>query len=368
VNTIPNSVLTLLAGILLTLISFWYGQNHGLLPTAASEEAAVIDRLFNTMMTISVGLFLLVQGILIYAAIRFRHRKGEEGDGPHVEGNIPLEILWTAIPAVIVFGISVYSFNVYTEMGGLDPMAGMSHHVSSTSGVQVAYAPDETGSDVPSPLLTAADARSLSVKALDPRKSMLLADGIGASPARIGQKADVVVDVMGLQYAWLFTYPESGVTSGELHIPVDREIQLNIQAQDVLHAFWLPEFRLKQDAIPGRTTELRFSANRPGNYPVICAELCGPYHGAMNTRAFVESAEEFDAWLQSQVATNPTSGPTVAIGQNRSDGDRLAPVVTSMGLQPTLDEATLQQMPQPDALPPLLSHHHTDAQETGSLH
>lgn len=245
-------------------------------------------------------------------------------------------------------------------------MAGMSHHVSSAPGVQVAYAPDEAGSDVMSPLLTADDARSLSIKALDPRKSMLLADGIGASPTRIGKRADVVIDVMGLQYAWLFTYPESGVTSGELHIPVDREIQLNIQAQDVLHAFWLPEFRLKQDAIPGRTTELRFSANQPGNYPVICAELCGPYHGAMNTRAFVESPEEFDAWLQSQIASNDSSEPSIAIGsQERSDGDRLAPVVTSMGLQSTLDEATLQQMhSQPDALPPLLSHHHTEAQET----
>ncbi|MHC5723490.1 MAG: cytochrome c oxidase subunit II transmembrane domain-containing protein, partial [Nostoc sp.] len=118
---IPSSIWTLLIGIVLTLVSFWYGQNHGLLPAAATDEAVLMDGLFNTMMIVSTGIFLLVEGILIYSAFKYRRRAGDNEDGPPVEGNIPLEILWTAIPAIIVFGISVYSFDVYNEMGGFDP-------------------------------------------------------------------------------------------------------------------------------------------------------------------------------------------------------------------------------------------------------
>ncbi|NEP63323.1 MAG: cytochrome C oxidase subunit II, partial [Symploca sp. SIO2G7] len=92
----------MLIGIAVTLISLWYGQNHGLMPVAASTEAREIDQLFNVMMTIGTGLFLLVEGTLVVALIRFRRRKGDKTDGPHIEGNIPLEILWTAIPTVIV--------------------------------------------------------------------------------------------------------------------------------------------------------------------------------------------------------------------------------------------------------------------------
>jgi cytochrome c oxidase subunit 2 len=124
---IPSQITTLLAGIALTLISLWYGQNHGLLPLAASDEAAQVDALFNMMMTISTGLFLLVQGVIIAAAIKFRRRKDDETDGPPIHGNIPLEIVWTAIPAVMVLIISVYSFEIYNSMGGLDPMASHDH-------------------------------------------------------------------------------------------------------------------------------------------------------------------------------------------------------------------------------------------------
>ena len=114
---IPSQITTLLAGIALTLISLWYGQNHGLLPIAASEEAAEVDALFNMMMTIATGLFVLVQGVIVIAAFRFRRRKDDNTDGPPIHGNIPLEIVWTAIPAVTVLIISVYSFEIYNAMG-----------------------------------------------------------------------------------------------------------------------------------------------------------------------------------------------------------------------------------------------------------
>jgi cytochrome c oxidase subunit 2 len=121
----------LLVGIAITLISLWYGHNHDLLPVAASPEAAEVDQLFDLMMTIAFGLVLLVEGALVVSLIRFRRRTGDNTDGPPIHGNIPLEIVWTAIPAVIVLGIGIYSFDIYNQMGGLDPMASGSHSMAS---------------------------------------------------------------------------------------------------------------------------------------------------------------------------------------------------------------------------------------------
>ncbi|NJK28250.1 MAG: hypothetical protein HC925_06855 [Coleofasciculaceae cyanobacterium SM2_3_26] len=103
---IPTSIITLIVGVALTLISLWVGQNNGLLPVAASEGAPYVDSLFNAMMTLATGLFLLVQGVIVVALWKFRRPKGDRMDGPPIHGNIPLEIVWTAIPAIMVLGIS----------------------------------------------------------------------------------------------------------------------------------------------------------------------------------------------------------------------------------------------------------------------
>jgi len=326
---IPSNILTLLAGVILTLVSLWYGQNHGLLPEAASDEAALVDGLFNSMMTVSIGLFILVQGVLIISAIRFRRRAGDNTDGPPIHGNIPLEIVWTAIPAVIVLVIGVYSFDIYKAMGGFDPQAATDPGI-----VQVAMLPGEQASGL-------IDSQPKPARHVHNH----LALGVGTFPEGEGRPADVNVDVMGLQYAWIFTYPDSGVTSGELHIPVNQEVQLNIKAQDVLHAFWLPEFRLKQDAIPGRDTELRFVPRHIGTYPVICAELCGAYHGAMNTKLYVQSQEDYDGWLQEQIASLSDPNQAIAMraiapSESRSNAEFLAPFASQMGI----DTAALEQL------------------------
>ncbi len=325
----------MLAGIALTLVSIWYGQNHGLLPIAASEEAAIIDGLFNTMMTVSVGLFLLVQGILVISVFKFRRRAGDQADGPPIHGNIPLEIVWTAIPAVVVLVIGVYSFEVYNRLGGFDPNAALDPGVA-----QVAMVPgDEATGLIASPK-----------PKMPGHHHMAL--GIGAMPADEGRAADLVVDVMGLQYAWIFTYPASGVTTGELHVPVGKEVQLNIKAQDVLHAFWLPEFRLKQDAIPGRDAELRFKPTREGEYPIVCAELCGPYHGAMAAKLFVHSSDEFDGWLQQQVASNDNTAQVVAMrSEDRSEADYLTPIVDHTMGKAISPEALAQLHTHPSVTP-----------------
>jgi cytochrome c oxidase subunit 2 len=82
---------------------------------------------------------------------------------------------------------------------------------------------------------------------------------IGASPNREGKPPALMVNLTAMQYAWIVTYPDTGVVSSELHVPVGRETMLNLSANDVIHAFWVPEFRLKQDAIPGRQSEIRFT-------------------------------------------------------------------------------------------------------------
>jgi cytochrome c oxidase subunit 2 len=358
---IPPTITTLLAGIFLTLISLWYGQNHGLLPVAASEEAGKIDGLFNTMMTISTGLYLIVIGALVISAFRFRRRPGDDTDGPPVHGNIPLEILWTAIPAITVLGLAIYSFDVYNEMGGFNPLDHSVAH--GKSGHQMAKMPGAAIAatlDSPPEAITEGQTRNQELQEQatqdaateavrkdlpqlqDAPTQGVTSPRIGPTPERTGKPPALTVNVTGLQFAWIFTYPDTGIVASELHVPNGREVFLDITANDVIHAFWVPEFRLKQDAIPGRQSELRFTPNRVGEYPLICAELCGPYHGAMKTKVIVETPTEFDNWIAEQkLATNPQPAQTVALAPTQKSPDQfLAPFINDLGITPE----TLQQL------------------------
>jgi len=319
---IPVTILTLLAGIAITLVSLWFGLNNNLLPLAATNNAADVDTLFNVMLTISIGLFLLVQGLIVISAIKFRRQPGDESDGPPIHGNIPLEILWTAIPAVLVMGISVYSFQIYNQMGGLDPMNHGGH--AKQPQAQIAMASESFDG----PML-------LADGSVNPEYKKFAAGG-GAAPGKAA--ADVVVNVMGLQYAWIFNYPE-GFVSGELHIPVNQDVELDIVAQDVLHAFWVPEFRLKQDAIPGKDTQLRFTPTEAGTYPIVCAELCGPYHGAMRSQVIVHEQADYDSWMQTQIAAANVEGEAIAMAPPGSaEGNRLDPILRAMDLDIRAEE------------------------------
>ena len=301
----------------MTLISLWYGQNHGLLPIAASSDAGDVDELFDFMMTIATGLFLLVEGVLVYSLIKFRRKKGDMTDGPPIEGNVPLEIVWTAIPTVIVFILSIYSFEIYNRMGGLDPMT------AGDPGPQMAHAHHHS-----------------QLVALDPDQQNI-ALGLGASPDSEQGANPLEIKVNGIQYAWIFTYPD-GVVSGEIHVPVDRPVALNMTAGDVIHAFWLPEFRIKQDVIPGRETNLLFTPNKIGQYPVVCAELCGAYHGGMKTQLYVESEEDYQKWIQENTfAMNDESTESVAMNlAPDSDTEFLTPYAEDVGV----DADTLAQL------------------------
>jgi cytochrome c oxidase subunit 2 len=328
---IPASLLTLIAGILITLISFWVGQNSHLLPVQASEQAPLVDDFFKVMLTIATALFLVVQGAILLFTIIFRRRKGDDADGLPIEGNFSLEILWTAIPSLIVIGLGIYSVEVYQQMGGFAPATSMVAHMHSGS----SHAAHMPGSAMAAPLIAEADAAPPADNSAPSTK--LPTYGIGATPAEKGKTAAVTVDVTGMQYAWLFNYPETGITTGELHVPVGQDVQLNLAAKDVIHSFWVPQFRLKQDAIPGEHTELRFVATKIGSFPIVCTELCGSYHGSMRTQVVVQTPDEYQQWVQeNQVAQATHPNQTVAANPAElSTSEFLAPYAQEMGVDST---------------------------------
>ena len=111
---------------------------------------------------------------------------------------------------------------------------------------------------------------------------------------------ELVVEVTGFQFGWSFSYPDSGITSSELVLPLGRQVLLQITSRDVIHSFWVPEFRIKQDAVPGRWTTLRVTPTEPGDYRIRCAEMCGYAHSAMYAPVLVVEPADFEAWLAGQ--------------------------------------------------------------------
>jgi cytochrome c oxidase subunit 2 len=109
---------------------------------------------------------------------------------------------------------------------------------------------------------------------------------------------ELVVNVTGEQFTWSFDYPQEKVKSNELVLPVDRPVHFEIHAKDVLHSFWVPNFRMKQDAVPGITTNTRVTPNVVGTYPVVCAELCGIGHATMRQQVRVVPEAEWEDWVK----------------------------------------------------------------------
>lgn len=225
-------ILTIVALILIGLgVAAAFGLN--LMPEQAASRSQAVDQLFQVMIGIATVIFLLVEGALVYAVLRFRARDDDEGDAEPVHGNTSLEIVWTLIPAIIVIVIGVYSFRVLTTI----------------------EAPTDN---------------------------------------------EMIVEVIGRQFAWEFRYPEyENLTSGELHMVVDRPTRFEITSEDVIHSFYIPAFRAKRDATPGQISELVVTPTELGRYPVRCAELCGAAHANMVTDAIVQSEDDFQAWVSS---------------------------------------------------------------------
>jgi cytochrome c oxidase subunit 2 len=202
-------------------------------------------------------------------------------DGSPIHGHTGIEIVWTIIPTILVTAIAVYS------------------------GVALAQA-----EDVPS----------------DHR----------------------VIAVTAEQFAWTFTYPDIEVeggrplTTGELVVPVDQTIEFEITSKDVIHSFWVPEWRMKQDAVKGVTTKTVVEPTKVGEYEVICTELCGLGHATMRSQARVLSMADFEAWVEEQQRLAREGGAVQGkelFTQQCGSCHVLADAGTSGEVGPNLDEA-----------------------------
>ena len=232
------SVVGVIAGLLIN----WF-------PPAASTQADQIDTLWDVLLIASVPVFVLVTTVIGFSVLNFRMRPGEEEiDGPPIHGNTRLEVIWTAIPAILIVGLVVYAYVVLRD--------------------------------------------------------------IEKTPALASGQKERVVKVFGEQFAWTFQYNEGGRTirSAQLFLPANQSVKFEVQSKDVIHDFWVPDFRMKIDAVPGITTSYRVTPKRSaiGDHQIVCAELCGLGHAFMRQTAHVMTQPQFAAWVKRM--TQPQGG------------------------------------------------------------
>jgi len=234
------------AGVLAVALGIWISYEIHWFPVVAATQARNTDRLYHVLVIATIPIFVLVVGVILYCVWQFRLKPGQElEDGPPIHGNTRLEVFWTALPTVLLLSMVGYSF-------------------------------------------------------------VVLADN-EKKPAH-----EIQVGVTGQQFFWSFQYPPS-VTGGptinsyKLYLPDNESVLFNMRSKDVIHAFWIPAFRLQEDVVPGITTHYRATPIRLGNYPVVCNLLCGVGHSLMRTTVHVVTPTQFRAWIKSQLGTPAAS-------------------------------------------------------------
>ena len=208
-----------------------------------SQAARDIDHILDMQVFWVVVIFVLVQGLIILAVLRFRARPGAP-EPKHVHGNTAMEIAWTVAPAIVLALVAVPTVKVIFQSQAKAP------------------------------------AGSVEVKAI------------------------------GHQWWWEFQYPDLGITTGsEMHVPVGQTVNVTIETADVLHSFWFPAIGGKRDAVPTHSNHIWFKPESTGVFLWQCAELCGISHANMRMKLFVDTPEEYDAWVaaQKQPAATPDS-------------------------------------------------------------
>ncbi len=240
-------ILTVLAALAATGIGIWLSYVIHWFPVAASTQAKRTDTLYHVLVIASVPIFVVVVTVIVFCVWHFHMRPGEElKDGPPIHGHTGLEVLWTALPAALLLGLVGYSFVVLHD---------------------------------------------------NEKK-----------PAR-----EIDIGVTGQQFVWSYQYPPALTGTGKtfnsykLYIPENESVEFDIHSKDVIHAFWVPAFRLQEDAVPGITTHWRVTADRIGTYPVVCNLLCGVGHSLMRSAVHVVSEAKFHEWLQRQVSATASS-------------------------------------------------------------
>lgn len=224
-----------------------------LYPTVGSSEADDFDRIFRILLIMGTPVFTFVLAVLFYSFVRFGSHSKPAEDGPVYRGTGLAPRVWVLVTACLALTTMIF--------------------------------PGLTG-----------------LAELQPNKS-----GYGWGE----EDAELVVRVVGFRWAWTMEYPDAGVTVStaqgkELVLPVDTTVKFEIDSTDVIHSFWIPAFRMKIDAVPGRTTHMTVKPTALGRfeddntYRVQCAELCGLDHSTMMFPVRVVSRAEFESWLAGQ--------------------------------------------------------------------
>jgi cytochrome c oxidase subunit II len=235
-------------GIIATAIGIAIGLTIHWFPPADSSQADKIDTLWDVLIIATVPVFVLVTVIVCFSVIEFRMRPGEENlDGPPIHGNTKLEVIWTAVPAILIVGLVTYAYVVMRD--------------------------------------------------------------IEQAPAAGNER---VVTVTGQQFTWTFAYNEGGkkFSTAQLYLPAGKSVKFDVKSKDVIHDFWVPDFRMKIDAVPGITTHYRVTPKNPaaiGDHAIVCAELCGLGHAFMRQTAHILAPADFDKWVQKMTA-KPAAG------------------------------------------------------------
>lgn len=268
-------VLTVYA-ILVILASFWMAkQSYSWLPPEASAESKLIDDLFSLFTGLGTAIYLGVIGPFLYSLIFHRASKYDMGDGPPIEGSISLEIIWTSIPLALVLLLSFLSYQTYDKMSVRGPMELVHLHVPKL--VETAYAAP-----------------------FDSTPQQQIESAAAAAPVER-------IDVTAKQWAWVFHYPQQDVTSTELHLPVDRRVKFTLRSQDVLHGFYIPAFRLKQDVVPNHDIEFELTPIKTGTYRLRDSLYSGTYFAANQADVVVQSVDDYQQWLADAAAQPPTA-------------------------------------------------------------
>ena len=265
---IRTIVLLTVIAIALAAISLWMGrQAYAWLPPQAAAESILVDDLFSFLVTLGTFIFLGVVGTLTYSVLFQRAGRYDFSDGPPIEGNVTLEIVWTVIPFVLVMWIAVYSYQIYDQMSILG---------------QMEY------------------------------EQLATADTEPSQPMAASAEPVERIEVLSRQWAWEFRYPDQNISSTELHLPNHHRIKLTLKSEDVLHGFYIPAFRVKQDVIPKRLIEFEFTPIRQGKYRLYDSEYSGTYFGAMQADVVVESPEAHQQWLAEAQASPPKASYNAA--------------------------------------------------------
>jgi len=279
-------------GFVASVVGITLGVAIDWFPTQASEEGEAIDTLWDVLIVCSVPMFVLVTTVVLYSVWRFRMAPGEEEiDGPNLHGNTQIEIVWTAIPAIMLIALCSYAWVVLVDIE------------------------------------EAAAEPALEVRA-------------------VGEQ---------FTWTFYYEVDGEQVASPQLYVPRGRQVDFTVQSKDVIHDFWVPAFRMKVDAVRGIDTRIRVTPKTLGRFPVVCAELCGIGHSAMRQTAHVVEPPDFEAWLADRAAggggsegaggeeggggaTPAGDGKAVYVENNCGACHQLADAGTSGGVGPSLDE------------------------------